>query len=1136
MTACTIQFGDTAKTYTNEIFKADGTLHLYNVHTVGANSTTNILSDEYYIDNMLNIDNNSKFDINGNILHLKGNLTNYGIFSAKPSAITTENWKLILDGTGDQYLYNDDAGTNLKNIGFEIYKLKLDKPSGNVILGNSSAVAGNSEVTVYNNVEFALNNNAYIDARTNDLYFLLASDAFGSTPTFTRSGLGHVDGYYYQEILANDVKYTIPVGADNITDYYPIDFQTKNGLNTPGIISLIYNKIDHPQIDPALIDMNKNIEMYWNLGIPVGSTFVLGANNTFNFTTYFHNPPDVPPSANLAGADHFVYYPGCPDPTNCLGGGTWTKFTQLNHTTTSLTSKENTIFGDFVIGEPVGIHFYSIAPNGDKNLVRNWDDINTWSRVGYGSNIPADRIPNLSDDIVHIGDGCKVFLATLKQIHTVAVEDIDTLESGSLYVRGYNTDVSGQFFSVDDSCLMAMQHFDGLDGVVKTNVHNLGIARYMYYLDVGGQNSGRMLPDSISALVQDNRSIDTTNNSLMINNVVGAGFLNIRDSLSIINGKFEPYNRKIKLSGLLSIYNSGKIYHSQGEFKFVHLTNNQINVYNLDGVAFGFAHIAAGDINFTVGASPPHDVFRVIDSLQFSSSGKINVRNVNLAVRIYSRKQVNRFTLNSGYVNGLFSRPVTALNDTVLYTIGTSTKYLPMTLQFDNGVGGTAGYVEAIASNWPPAAPDYGHRLDPAKSVPEYWRIVPVAPFILGSRKINPVFDVPLADISTIDLMKAKIRRKSLDPTPIWTQRIFDQILWQNSPTRSRISVIDDPANLWDGFGEFFIGEDLFRIFYSLASGFWDNPSVWTYSPTHNGAPLLEFPNLATDSVVIGTGLSGEHTIAMSQDVTIHGMALGTTAINTGILNTNGYELSGLFFNMAAGSTLMVTSPDGISAVGQPDAALGNILTSSRDYGGLGELTNFVYSGSVSQVLGSGLPIAVNDLTIANTGPAGNLGAGVGGDNNVTIDRNLNIYGDLAVNQGALMLQSFTANSGNGLGTLTVLDNAALNIGGANNMLSAVNNYALYNLTDLSYLEFSGTTQFVSQYPVNFDPVLGFGNVNILNAGIKTVNAPMTVRTNLFNSQSSTLNNNIGVNQLFVKKSLINRGNITNEGNIQTCE
>jgi len=314
------------------------------------------------------------------------------------------------------------------------------------------------------------------------------------------------------------------------------------------------------------------------------------------------------------------------------------------------------------------------------------------------------------------------------------------------------------------------------------------------------------------------------------------------------------------------------------------------------------------------------------------------------------------------------------------------------------------------------------------------------------------------------------------------------------------------------------------RIFFSRQTGNWTDANSWTPNSTHIG-PIFGpgiTPNLAQDSVVIGGGNAGVNnhiiTLDVAGSVTIGGLALGTSAANTGTLMTGPNVINGEYFDMGELSTLGVGSAVGITPLG---TAAGNIQTTlTRDYTNVPGNTSFIYNGTTNQVTGSGLPATVQNFEVDNSGAAS--------DNVVTLQSNIDVQGDLAVTQGVADFQTQTANSNNNLGDMSIAANARLRISGTNDLVTSANNFATYNLDILSIVEFYGTAQTVSNLPTNLVSGLGFCVLN--NPGLKTVNAPLLIRSDLTIINDATLDNQVGVNSLQVNGSVYNDANIENKG------
>jgi hypothetical protein len=150
--------------------------------------------------------------------------------------------------------------------------------------------------------------------------------------------------------------------------------------------------------------------------------------------------------------------------------------------------------------------------------------------------------------------------------------------------------------------------------------------------------------------------------------------------------------------------------------------------------------------------------------------------------------------------------------------------------------------------------------------------------------------------------------------------------------------------------------------FYSRANGNWNVASSWSIQ-SHTGSSAPRTPGQGGDQVIIGNG----NTITVNSNVTIAPLA-SITVDATGILtvNSDGNFITGSKtvtgagnFELQSGGSLSIGSADGIASSG----ATGSIQTGSRSFSAAG---NYTYNGDAAQVTGTGLPTAVNDLTINN--------------------------------------------------------------------------------------------------------------------------------------------------------------------------
>src|SRR5690606_17388937 len=93
-------------------------------------------------------------------------------------------------------------------------------------------------------------------------------------------------------------------------------------------------------------------------------------------------------------------------------------------------------------------------------------------------------------------------------------------------------------------------------------------------------------------------------------------------------------------------------------------------------------------------------------------------------------------------------------------------------------------------------------------------------------RNFDTKFEFPPSELAAINLAEAVIRRETLQPAtfPIWYQRKGTELQWNAGVADVELSATSD---LWQDFGNFYIGEKPRRIFYSNANGDWTNNGSW---------------------------------------------------------------------------------------------------------------------------------------------------------------------------------------------------------------------------------------------------------------------------------------------------------------------
>jgi hypothetical protein len=1138
MTGGIIQCGDTTITPNGTTIKIGGTLPYYALHCANNSAlavTTKLASSIVTFKNDVTVDVNHTFSLDGNTLVLGGNLTNYGNFVGVPSGPTSNPWRFELNGTANQTLFS-----NSSNI--EVFNLKVNKNSGNVLL----SPLGSSNLIVRNDLEFTNSNNAFIDAPIQNGRFVEVSPITGSNPNILRYGLGHINGRLYRFVNSGSQNVFFPVGADTIASYRPLWFETSGAGNTPGLVGVVSFNFVHPDINDANIDLTQYVIRYWKVTTPASGGFQLGSGNTFNLKVQFLNPNDITTGSNASLFRMFNYNPPCPDPpTSCPGTGNWTRIDNTTPTDTTMYATGISIFGDFVVGKPAWVTFWS-RNNG------MWNDPNTWSLTDYYTDNVPPRVPNQVYDIVRIGNGKTVTLPDgyFPNVYEVWVEK-DSINQlpGTLYIQGVLGYLSGTKFVLKDTCTLGVQNqyglaraVDGNIGAIQTSIRNFGVARYIYNSNLNAQITGLGLPDSIKTLIIDNSY--PSNHTVDLSGLITSDPLKIADTLLVRQGNFNLGSRNVAIYNVMildSVTYEGSLVPGTSEVSFSGTGNKYLILKNHSGANFFKVNIASGTLNINrpvINNAGKQHIY-VSNALNFATNNTLIKLNdgINLNVTNPNPNSITNFSnlryIETSLTSGMLIRAVAA-NQNYTFPIGSNGYYTPA--EFSAASSGATGSIGVRTSRGQSAYQTDGHiGLSPSTAavyLKRYWTIDSVTAQINGKW----TFFYDDADIAGNESEFVKIGRWR----PAWESASGS---WAFPFSPSTIDILNNKFETssnfaYSGFyGDWTIGnESAFRrIFFSRQSGFWTSDNSWTWSPTHSGpiAGIGLYPNAPGDSVVIGGGNNGIGNHEITLDVsnpfsssTGVGVSVGTSQTNTGTLNLGTNILNGQYFKLSEYSTLKIGSPDGISAVG---TNLGNIQTTLvRDYSTNGI---YVYNGTSNQVIGNGLPSTVFSFIVDNSGTYPN--------NVVTINKNITVQNDLRVLNGTLDLQSYSMNSTIGsLGTFELSTNARMRVGGTNDLSTTINNYLTYSINTLSIIDFRGTNQVISNLPANLTQDFinntgGLGTVWLSNSGTKFANSPLLIRGDLVINPGVWLQTSVGVDALAVRGSVINNSSILNEGVIE---
>jgi hypothetical protein len=1121
MTGGVLQCGDSTLTPNDTKIKIGGVMPVYNLHFANTTlrDTTVITEQTFNIIKDWTIDANHYFNLSGNTVYLGGNLSNYGFFNAKPGATTTEPWQIVLNGSTIQTLLSVDT--------IRLYNFRLNKGGGNVKLAST----GNSNLKVCNTLEFSTNNLSVIDASTGSRSVTLNSE-FGSTPQILRNGKGHIYGRLYMNMGTDNQTVKYFVGADSINSYRPVTIQTVGTGGTAGYVGVRAFNYTHPDTASSLYRNDNNIPRYWNVdSLP---PFTLGSRN-FNLTLQFCNPGDLVNNPTVSNFEMFNYYPPWQPPYTPPPPGTWSSLTSPEKTDTTIKSTGDTKFGDFAIGEPKGVTFYSTAADG------YWDNTATWSWVGYDDNTHPTRTPNLPTDIVRIGNNKIVRLKYpfLQTVRSVIVEKYNN-KPGIFYIEGDVNVIYGNSFSLADGCTLGLEHIQGLcvagtaNGPIQTISRTYGVSRYIYNRKNGSQICGNALPDSIQTLIVD--MTDTLSTYVRLELISPNDKIRVKDTVQLLRGAINigslPELWIYNTLQLDSVHrNEGKMELASSTVNFAGTMDKYLTLKNHSGVNFNNLILGGGVLHMNRVAGEAIDQslanVHVTNTLNFAGPSVIALGdNLSLyidtsntgAIQNYALDHYVRTSVTSGYLylnvakSSTYIFPIGSLDASVDH-------YAPVT--FYAGSTGTTGLLGIRTSPGQnvshPGAHLYISSSPYAEYLKRYWAIDTCKATINGKLR----FQYLNTDVSGYESDFTKVGRwrpNRENPGGPWMFPFATLTIDTNA------NYFETDANYAYGefMGDWTIGNnDAYRrIFFSRQSGIWNDPQQWTYSPTHSGAIFGGYPNdLPTelnDSVVIGGGIgtNPNHVIQLDKDRTLGGLALGIDANNKGTLDCRSFNILGNYFTMGNGSYLKIGSPNGISLLGTNTGNIQTIISRAFNSNGIYE-----YNGTVDQVTGTGLPGTISNLVINDS------------LHTVTLTKPESITNALIISSGRLDLLDSSANS-TGSATFTINDSASVRIGGSKNLLSSINNYSSYTIGAGSYIEFNGDSQDISQYPTNLNMSLGLGNVITNGVGTKSIGATLRARGNFYNQNNARLNIN-DPKLLQVLKSVINSSTINNNGIIE---
>lgn len=710
----------------------------YNVKIMGAGKVEPL--DDILVNNDIIIDSLSTLKMLNNSLTSKGNwVNNSGTFEY---------------GTSEVYFIGNSIQSITKTIGNQqFYDLIID----NINNVNSQNVGTNSNEGIIVNNNLTLSN-GYIDARGRFVTVL---------NTLTRPGGGYIDGELRKNIAQDANNIVFEVGYES--RYLPAELNFTGTGGTSGLIGVLSDTVNttsspiswnaEPPTDllplGSTMSEDKHVARQWNITIPSGSSFALGANRKFDATFNFVSGAE--PSGDLRnGANTNLFEARVYNGSEWIFPFYYSTYPLMGTKTANSTQYLDLIdFGAFVIGEPGALTFYTRADG-------NWDEPSNWSLQGYGG-LAANEYPGENNNVFRafIGDDNIIDLNLNITVNDGSLGDGLVAVDSSGYLNLQNFVFSGTgAFRLDKFSTLEIGATDGIaqsgaTGNVQTtdrdfnyNGHNKGT---FVYSSNGNQSSGNGLPNGL----------DTTY-TLVINKTSGTLTLNTPANLHVLNeidiqsGIFSPGSldlfvyRDFRKSSGAEFLPNGRTVYLRGNFAvnfYADNYNEPFNLYNLNiGKSFN-----TGDIFLQANTT-----LNILNSLTFESNNKSIIDATTYstdAVPLYVSFEPSAttngaghisLTLSGGWVFGEVRKNIVA-NDApeVTFETGSQFYYSPYAIDFAAGSGSTAGYLgaKAIEGSHPKlySDPPSLYPVSYSRNISVYWRLTKPSSstFVRGDRNAN---------------------------------------------------------------------------------------------------------------------------------------------------------------------------------------------------------------------------------------------------------------------------------------------------------------------------------------------------------------------------------------------------------------
>lgn len=743
-----------------------------------------------------------------NDITLKGNWRNEGSFNERSAEVTFAGTTLQIITNSSGETFNDLTINNSASY------IKLENSSDIRVLGTLDLTAG------------------VIDAETNSL-----SVTINNGGSVNRTA-GHIYGELRKYVPTDASVQNFEVGS--IDDYTPanIDFNGTGG--TAGYIGVRANDFDHPQISGSGLNLSKNVQRYWELMIPSGSTFGLGARD-YDLTLTFQNPDDI-----RGGADPLSFI------TRQYSGSAWNNTTAGSRTSTTTEATGITVFGDeFVIGEPGTSREFWTRADGD------WDDFNTWSTVSYGGGNALNEWPDDPNDIIYIGNGNEVNLNVNSNISSVTVEDV----SGQGIFRLNNFVLSGNQFTLKTGGMLRIGSVDGITasgatGNIQTTIRNYNHNNHDsgYFEFIGSAaNTGDGLPAIVAYLgFNSSTTTDLTNN------------VSVKNEIAILAGNFDAGANNISLQGNW-INNSGASAFVGGTGDVIFNGTNDQTISGSETTTFNELTVnkANGriilDTNIIISSTLDYSTNSLIvlndNDITIDETAVINGAGFGSNKMIQSDGTASSGSIIKNHTSG------TGVTRSFTYPIGTGSDYNPTTIAVEGDFAAGANIAVRLRSGL--------HPLRTSDNVlNKFWTLSSSGVTAQATGNTDFDFNYLPGDVNGNQALYIPARNTS----GVWEINLGTS----RDATSSPISVIGETGI----DGDWIAGEPksimIGRIYYSRQNGDWTDPDDWS-NVSHAGPPCIYYPGQIhdRDTVIVADSDDLDYDIATGTNLFIDSLKIG---------------------------------------------------------------------------------------------------------------------------------------------------------------------------------------------------------------------------------------------------------------------